>query len=147
MIYYQASLAYTLCTKSVLSKVGDGTDPDLVRDWAENISKISALAGLQTITDPLSVFVYDANAKYMKIALVSRKTCLLQAAELLDFIESHIKLIRKQFGLKSLQIEDLQEISQAEFVHLTERGSYADFINTRYGRNILQCLDIKMAST
>ena len=90
MIYYQASLAYTLCTKSVLSKVGDGTDPDLVRDWAENISKISALAGLQTITESLSVFVYDANAKYMKIALVSRKTCQLQAAELLDFIEAHI---------------------------------------------------------
>ena len=142
MIYYQASLAYTLCTKSVLSKVGDGTDPDRVRDWAENISKISALAGLQTITEALSVFVYDANAKYMKIALVSRKTCQLQTAELLDFIESHIKLIRGQFGLKSLQIEKLQEISQAEFVHLTERGVYADFINTRYGRNILQCLDI-----
>lgn len=142
MIYYQASLAYTLSAKSVLSMVGDGTDPDCVRDWTENISKISALAGLQTITDPLSVFVYDANPQYMKIALVSRETCQLQAAELLIFIESHIQRIKKQFGIESLQIEDLQEISQAEFSHLTERGSYSDFINTRYGRNILQCLDI-----
>lgn len=143
MIYYKAILRYTLRDNSVLQRKDDGTDREAASEWSENVSKISSVAGLQVRGEAYNVFVYEANTESMSIAIVANKNGIKESAELLSFIENKVSKLNINLGIETMELQNLEEISQDAFVNCTERGSFEDFINSRYHRNVLQILNIE----
>ncbi|WP_051586280.1 AAA family ATPase [Selenomonas sp. AE3005] len=143
MIYYKAILRYTLKENSVLQRKDDGTDPDVANEWAEYVSKISSVAGLQVRDEAYNVFVYDADSGKMSIAIVSNNNGIKKSADLLAYINKKLSTMKQNLGMENVTLHELEEISQDEFANCTERGSFENFINTRYHRNVLQVLNIE----
>ena len=143
MNYYKAVLRYALRENSVLQRKDDGTDPEAASEWAESISKISSLAGLQVRDEVFNVFVYEADLEKMAIVIVAKQNGIKKATDVITFIDTKLSRMKQNLGIVILDLQDLEEITQETFVSCTERGSFENFINTRFHRNVLQVLNIE----